>query len=56
MPRDRGRYLRVVDYFKGRATAETDLLDWLFTRERVLVGDLILAEILRRFPSDAGFQ
>jgi predicted nucleic acid-binding protein len=42
-----------VDYFNGRVTRETDLLDRLMGRERLLVGDLILAEVLQGFHSEA---
>jgi len=45
-----------IDYFNGRATAETDLLDHLFGAERLLIGDLILAEVLQGFRSDIGFH
>ncbi|HUO04821.1 MAG TPA: PIN domain nuclease [Candidatus Binataceae bacterium] len=45
-----------VDYFNGRATAETDLLDRLVETERLLVGDLILAEVLQGFRSDLDFH
>ena len=45
-----------VDYFNGRPTAQTDLLDSLLATERLLVGDLILAEVLQGFRSDADFR
>ena len=45
-----------IDYFSGRATSESDLLDRLLSTERLLTGDLILAEVLRGFRSDADFR
>jgi predicted nucleic acid-binding protein len=44
-----------IDYFNGRPTPEADLLDSLLGRERLAVGDLILAEVLQGFRSDADF-
>jgi hypothetical protein len=44
-----------VDYFNGRVTRETDHLDSLLGREPVAIGDLILAEVLQGFRSDADF-
>lgn len=44
-----------VDYFNGRATGETDYLDALLGREPVAIGDLILAEVLQGFRSDASY-
>lgn len=44
-----------VDYFNGRATDETDYLDALLGREPVAIGDLILAEVLQGFRSDADY-
>lgn len=41
-----------IDYFNGAASAETDLLDRLMDTGRLLVGDLILAEVLQRFRSE----
>jgi predicted nucleic acid-binding protein len=45
-----------IDYFNGRPTGETDLLDRLLTAQRPLLGDLILAEVLQGFHSDLDFQ
>jgi predicted nucleic acid-binding protein len=45
-----------IDYFRGVASAATDLLDSLLGAEPVLVGDLILAEVLQGFRSDADFE
>lgn len=45
-----------VDYFNGQATPETDLLDRLLGTEPVAIGDLILAEVLQGFRSDADYR
>jgi len=44
-----------ADYFNGRATRETDYLDTLLGTEPIAIGDLILAEVLQGFRSDADF-
>lgn len=44
-----------VDYFNGCTTRETDYLDTLLGTEPVAIGDLILAEVLQGFRSDADF-
>lgn len=44
-----------VDYFNGRITDETDCLDTLLGTEPVAIGDLILAEVLQGFRSDADY-
>lgn len=45
-----------IDYFNGRGTRETDLLERLVGTGRLLIGDLILAEVLQGFRSDFDFQ
>ena len=45
-----------IDYFRGGATAECDLLDRLLGSERLLIGDLILAEVLQGFRSEIAFR
>ena len=45
-----------IDYFNGRDTQETERLDQALGRERVLIGDLILLEILQGFRSDRDYQ
>lgn len=45
-----------IDYFNGRACAETDRLHELLSRELVLTGDLILIEVLQGFRSDRHFR
>ncbi len=45
-----------VDYFNGQVTRETDFLDGLLGTEPVAIGDLILAEVLQGFRSDADYE
>jgi predicted nucleic acid-binding protein len=45
-----------IDYFRGTATAETDLLDSLLGREPLAIGDLILAEVLQGTSADRDFD
>ncbi len=45
-----------VDYFNGRITAETTLLDQILGQEEILVGDIILAEVLQGFRQDEDFD
>jgi hypothetical protein len=45
-----------VDYFNGVATPHTGLLDRLLLRERLLIGDIILTEVLQGFRSDKDFR
>jgi hypothetical protein len=45
-----------IDYFNGRPTPEANLLDSLLARERLAIGDLILAEVLQGFRSDLDFS
>lgn len=45
-----------VDYFNGATNPHTDLLDSLLVRERLLIGDIILTEVLQGFRRDAGFH
>jgi predicted nucleic acid-binding protein len=45
-----------IDYFNGRATSWTDLLDRLLGTEHLLMSDLILVEVLQGFRSDLEFQ
>jgi predicted nucleic acid-binding protein len=44
-----------IDYFRGAATPEVNLLDRLLDTDELAVGDLILAEVLRGFTSDVEF-
>jgi predicted nucleic acid-binding protein len=45
-----------IDYFRGRKTPETDLLDSVLGGSPVAIGDLILAEVLQGFASDKEFR
>ncbi len=45
-----------VDYFNGTLTPETEYLDGAVTRELVLVGDIILAEVLQGFRDDSDYR
>jgi predicted nucleic acid-binding protein len=42
-----------VDYFNGRDTPQTQKLDTRLGAETLLIGDLILAELLQGFRTDA---
>jgi hypothetical protein len=45
-----------ISYFNGQMTAETDYLDQKLSSRLILVGDLILAEVLQGFRTDAEFE
>jgi predicted nucleic acid-binding protein len=45
-----------IDYFRGRASPQTDRLDALLDAETVATGDLILAEVLQGFGADRDFR
>lgn len=45
-----------IDFFNGAATPEVEILDRLLGSEPLLIGDLILAEVLQGFRSDADFS
>ena len=45
-----------VDYFNGVATTQSNQLDELLGSGRILLGDLILAELLQGFASDKGYR
>ena len=45
-----------IDYFGGRNTWQTDTLDELLSFVPVIMGDLILAAILRGFRSDNDYE
>ena len=44
-----------IDYFRGVATPQTDRLDGLLGVRPVAIGDIILAEVLQGFASEAAF-
>jgi predicted nucleic acid-binding protein len=45
-----------IDYFRGAPTPQSQRLDALLGEEPVLMGDLILAEVLRGFTRDLDFH
>ena len=45
-----------IDYFNGRPSRQTGLLDDKLGREPVMVGDLMLAEVLQGFRSERDFR
>ncbi|MEO5720985.1 MAG: PIN domain nuclease [Chthoniobacterales bacterium] len=45
-----------IDYFNGVGNWQTDRLDALLGAEVIVMGDLVLAEILQGFRSDADYQ
>jgi len=44
-----------IDYFNGRPTAESEALDKT-PKARLVVGDLIMAEVLQGFPLESDFR
>jgi hypothetical protein len=45
-----------IDFFRGTATPQVELLDALLGTEPLAIGDLILAEVLQGFHSDRDFN
>ena len=45
-----------IDYFNGRKTWQTDLLENLFSNVPIIIGDLIMTEILQGFRSDNDYK
>lgn len=45
-----------IDYFRGVATPQTDMLDALLGKEVLAMGDLILAEVLQGFQRKQDFD
>ena len=45
-----------IDFFRNQHTAQAEWLDRNLDVEGLLVGDLILAEVLRGFKDDRGFN
>lgn len=45
-----------IDLFRGASTTQTGQLEKLLRSQPVLIGDLILAEVLRGFARDLEFQ
>jgi len=45
-----------VDYFNGKSTRQTDLLDQKLGIEPIVIGDLIYTEVLQGFQKDPDFE
>jgi len=45
-----------IDYFRGTATPQADMLDALLGKEDLAIGDLILTEVLQVFGSTREFN
>jgi predicted nucleic acid-binding protein len=45
-----------IDYFRGVDTPQVELLDGLFGRTPLAVGDLIVTEVLQGVQDDGGFN
>ena len=45
-----------IDYFNGRATWQTNMLDNLLSNVPIIMADLILTEILQGFRSDKDYE
>ena len=45
-----------IDFFRGTATPQVELLDALLDRERLAIGDLIVTEVLQGFRSQREFD
>ena len=45
-----------IDYFRGKITGQTELLDSLLGDQPLAIGDLILTEVLQGFSSDKHFH
>ncbi|MBF0445978.1 MAG: PIN domain nuclease [Magnetococcales bacterium] len=45
-----------IDFFNGKISDKTDLLDSLLGQERIIIGDLILTEVLQGFRKNKDFQ
>ena len=45
-----------IDFFNGTVCAETDKLNEVLGLEEIVIGDLILAEVLQGFRSDADYK
>ena len=45
-----------IDFFRGTASPQADLLDSLLGKEPLLIGDLILVEVLQGFTRERDFN
>jgi len=44
-----------IDYFNGRITKQTDLLEAFLEDELIVIGDIVLTEVLQGFQDDRDF-
>lgn len=45
-----------IDYFNGKQSWQTDLLDRMLSNVPIIMGDLILIEVLQGFKSDKDYE
>jgi predicted nucleic acid-binding protein len=45
-----------IDYFNGRITSQTDLLDSALGQQEIGLGDIVLAEVLQGFRQGRDFE
>ena len=45
-----------IDYFNGKRSWQTDLLDHMLSNVPIIIGDLILTEVLQGFKSDKDYK
>ena len=45
-----------IDYFNGKRSWQTDLLDHMLSNVPIIMGDLILIEVLQGFKSDKDYE
>jgi predicted nucleic acid-binding protein len=45
-----------IDYFRGEATTQSDILDRLLRTSELTVGDLVITEVLQGFKSEKDFN
>ncbi len=45
-----------IDFFRDADTPQVAKLDWLLGRQKILIGDLILVEVLQGIDSDREFE
>ena len=45
-----------IDYFNGKRSWQTDLLDHMLSSVPIIMGDLILTEVLQGFKSDKDYE
>jgi hypothetical protein len=45
-----------IDFFNGRETTETNLLDESLSTDTICIGDIILAEVLQGFRNDKDYR